>query len=169
MTSVVAKADGRPKPSNPRRNWPKNSARRHGRRPLRSSVDAAEFLERRIVVARQLGERRLAVFRHAEVEEVVSVLRPARHAPRVGIDGADHDLVAMLDEERLQLGREQIDRPGHDQPVADEAPREGRSRQQREHDEHGGQPERHSHVTYISLRSALDWLSPSRGVGQRPT
>ena len=101
---------------------------------------AAEFLERRIVLARQLGERRLAVFGHAEVEEVVRVLRPAGHAPGVGIDDPHHDLVAMLDEERLQLRREQIDRPRHDQPVPDEAPRERRSGQQHQHDEHGGKP-----------------------------
>ena len=81
----------------------------------------AELGDGRVLVARQRVEWRRA--EGVQVEEVLRRLfHPAGGAPQVGIDRVLGDEGAVLDEERPDRGRQQVDGAAGDQPVRFEAP-----------------------------------------------
>ena len=82
-----------------------------------------EFFERRVVFARQLLERIIAVLFHAEVDEMIRIFIPPDAAPQVGVEHAHDEFVAIRLEERFDRRRQQFDRPPHDVAVRRNAPR----------------------------------------------
>ena len=92
--------------------------------------------------------------RETEVDEMVRIVFPPDHPPRVGVDDADDDLGPVLVEERLQLGWKQIDRPRHDVAVRRSPPgqrwggREQRNRHRRQRE--SGNPEFFSHAVILA-------------------
>jgi len=109
--------------------------------PPRQVADAlhrvgAEFLQGGVVLARQVRERERAELLHPEIDEVIRIVLPAHEAPRVGIDRAYDQLGAIVLEERLELGGQQIDRAAHDVAMRVGAPRErGSGRERSGHDQ----------------------------------
>jgi hypothetical protein len=84
----------------------------------------AKLLQRGAILPWERLERILAVLADAEVEEMVRILVPAHVAPEVRIDDPHHDLFAEVIVERLDLGRQKIDGPLHDQLVPGSSPRQ---------------------------------------------
>ena len=67
---------------------------------------------------------------------MVGIVLPAHVPPEIRIDDADDDLVAMLNEERFELGRQDVDGAPHDVAMGREAPGGRRRRQQRDREHH---------------------------------
>ena len=95
---------------------------------LSGEIRQREFLERRAVLVRQGIERIRTIFFDAEIEEMIRILFPSDVAPQVRIGHPQDHLVSPLDEKRLEIGREEVDRPLHDVAVAGEAFGSGASR-----------------------------------------
>src|SRR5262249_12675778 len=93
-----------------------------------------ELLDGLVVVARQRGERILAVLAHAEVHEVVRIVFPADITPQVRIDSANDNLVTIVIEKWFESRWQELDPAGHDQAVAGKAPRRCRRRYERRGD-----------------------------------
>src|SRR5262249_31191218 len=91
----------------------------------------AELLEGRSVIAWKRDERIRAQFRRAEIDEMIRLFVPADVPPQIGIDRARHDLLSVLDEERLDVSRQDLDRPPHDEAMRRPAPG-GRWRRQQQ-------------------------------------
>ena len=78
------------------------------------------------------------------------ILGPADVAPEIRIDDAHDNFVAFVHEERLQLGRQQIERAAHDEAVGVESPRKRRRRREREDQPRGDCEKPSSHIAMIS-------------------
>ena len=90
---------------------------------------------------------------------MVVVLFPAGITPDIGIDDPHHQLGAVVFEERLQLGRQDVDCPRHDETVRGGAPRQCRSRRSDHEDEcrRGHEPFSHPAIlrALAGIRCAL--------------
>ncbi len=97
-----------------------------GQQPVPLESGHAELLDRGAVLARQRFERILAQLFRPEVDEVIRIFFPSKHAKEIRIDHPQHHFVLVLQEERLELGRQQLDGARHDVAMRGAAPREGR-------------------------------------------
>ena len=136
--------------SKPRIRRPAISCVRHGSKPVLPQLVDAVFLQRGVVLARQVLERIRAV--GVQIEEVVRrLLGEARVAPQIGVDRALDDERPVRLEERAERLGQHVDGARDDELVRLESPRAGGRR----HEQDRGQQAEQRRCAYLIIAECL--------------
>jgi hypothetical protein len=110
----------------------------------------SEFLDRRIVFARQRVERECAVIVDAEIDLMVRNFVFEEEAPQVGVVAAQREFVLVLEKKRLQLRGQELDHAPCQIAMRHRAPGERRHRHDQDGDHDGREDGAFSHAAILA-------------------